>query len=141
MQFGEPSNRSIDITIATSTQQLSCIITTFGEGFWKLTLALHAAMSQRGTFICVWQYQPDPLELIFERDMENIKLRVHYDERNQLVLRGTYEEVCLPFWRALQGLRSRYPEEELKDLIGKEFPFNEIDKLSAAVRSMKASER
>lgn len=137
VRFGEPLHGWMEIRISTATQEVVEDVATYGYTFSDLISALRVTIAGRGSFGSSWPLEPDYLELTFERDAEGCGLRVNSPEPPVLVYYSSYEEVCLPFWRALNGLCSRYSPEELEERIGDDFPFEHMDKLSAVVRAMK----
>ena len=52
----------------------------------------------------------------------------------ELEITGSYEEICVPFWRALRSLQGRFSAEELDARWCRPFPWKEIDLLTTAIR-------
>ncbi|HVF84939.1 MAG TPA: hypothetical protein VM821_03075 [Abditibacteriaceae bacterium] len=126
----------MEIRISTATQEVVEDVATYDHTFSDLVSALHLTMSESGSFDSVWPLEPDYLGLTFERDLEGCGLRINSSKPLALVYYGSYQEVCLPFWRALKGLCSRYLPEELEERIGDTFSFSHMNQLSAAVQAM-----
>ena len=74
---------------------------------------------------------------------EEVKLEVYIfsDHRRdygrgerELEITGSYEEICVPFWRALRSLQGRFSAEELDARWHRPFPWKEIEILTAAIK-------
>ena len=50
-------------------------------------------------------------------------------------IKGTYEEVALPFWRALRSLQGRFSADELNTRWHRNFPWKEIQVLTSMLRA------
>ena len=56
----------------------------------------------------------------------------------KLAITGSYEEICVPFWRALRDLQGRFSYEELETRWNRPWPWKEIGLLTAAVKEKMA---
>jgi hypothetical protein len=82
--------------------------------------------------------EPEISELRFERVNSTMDLVVcrrasiqHRRCRMLLNTRGSTLEMCLPFWRALRNLQTRFSEREFELLWHRPFPTSEMEQLTA----------
>ena len=115
---------------------------TSNDSFLDLTNALHSLLSD-GQAKVTWHCEPPEYDMLFSRSGANVSLEIHeYSdyrrgiERGEKVfaLSGIYEEVCLPFWRALRDLQGRFSVEELNSRWHRPFPSREIDLLTEEIK-------
>jgi hypothetical protein len=60
--------------------------------------------------------------------------RITRSRRKQLEIAGSYEKICVPFWRALRNLQGRFSAAELDARWHRQFPWKYIDRLTRAIR-------
>jgi hypothetical protein len=91
--------------------------------------------------------EPAERELRFSISGEEVGLEVYFfsDHRRdfgngerKLAITGSYEEICVPFWRALRDLQGRFSYEELETRWNRPWPWKEIGLLTAAVKEKMA---
>lgn len=112
------------------------------NSFHQLVDALYKLKLSEGEAIAVWQCEPMEYELCFTREEETIALdilcfpdssRSVFQRNIVLSTTGTYEEICLPFWRALRSLQGRYSEAEIEERWQRTFPTREMKMLTSAL--------
>ncbi len=108
--------------------------------FHALVMALLTMRDARGEAIVDWMQEPAEVEMCFSTREEAVQLEISSFpgsarplERGdaELVFAGTYDEICLPFWRALRHLEGRYTPTELELRWHSSFPHRELEMLTA----------
>jgi len=61
--------------------------------------------------------------------------RIARSGEKELEITGSYEEICVPFWRALRSLQGRFSAEELDARWHRPFPWKDIDQLTSAIKT------
>ncbi len=132
------------MTITCGEESISVIASfTPSDSFRDLTNALFELLRYDGEATIVFHEEPAETELRFFRLKEMLRLEIwffHDDRRedgkgeNVLVATGSYEDICIPFWRALRSLQGRFSPEELDARWHRPFPCKEIDLLTKAIR-------
>ena len=90
----------------------------------------------------VWNEEPIESEFRFRRNGELVSLEVLEFPDHRRVLQpasrfdfqGSYEEVALPFWRALRDLQGRFSGEELAARWHRSFPTSDLDDLTSVLK-------
>jgi hypothetical protein len=117
---------------------------TPSNSFLDLTNALHGLLQYEGRLTITWHEEPGEFEMRFSRREKVIRLEIveYPNHRRDLVTGGTaldisgiYEEICIPFWRALRDLQGRFTTEELDGRWLRPFPSQEISLLTDAIRN------
>ena len=110
------------------------------NSFHLLVDALIKLRLGEGKAVAQWNCEPIEYELSFKREGDIVNLDVLcFPDRNRSVFQqnivlsitGSYEEICLPFWRALRNLQGRYPEAEIEEKWQGSFPSPDMKKLTA----------
>ncbi len=113
------------------------------DSFLDLADGLRHLLIYECSAVVNWSEEPSEYELRFNRKGEVINLEICYypDHRRNagrgesvLAAAGTYQEICMPFWRALRNLQGRFTAEELDRRWHRPFPFREIDRLTAEIK-------
>jgi hypothetical protein len=106
--------------------------------------ALHGLTTYDDRRLVRLSEEPEICELRFERENGTITLEVcrraseqHRLCRTLLKATGSVSEVCLPFWRALRSLQTRFSEEEFELRWKRPFPASGMERLSANFRRMR----
>jgi hypothetical protein len=94
----------------------------------------------------VFSTEPYEYEFLFKQRGEEVQLKVlgHKDDRRTdnfdciFSIHGSYKEVCIPFWRGLRGLQSKYDPQELEEAWNSPFPSAELDELSKTIKAKNA---
>jgi hypothetical protein len=142
--FDDPEHGWVGLTISHGEQSVTILASyTPSDSFHELTNALYDLFLYSGEAKAVWHSGPVEYELRFAREGDVVRCEVNeYPDHLRDAGRGTlffeasgsYEEICLPFWRALRGLQGRFPEAELNARWHRPFPSKEVDGLSALLR-------
>ncbi len=110
------------------------------NSFHLLIDALHKLRLSDGQATTKWNCEPTEYELSFMREGDIVRLDVLWfpDSRRSVFHRnivssitGSYEEICLPFWRALRNLQGRYSEAEIEERWQKSFPSQGVRELTS----------
>jgi hypothetical protein len=88
--------------------------------------------------------EPEVCELRFDRADDTLTLEVcrralvqHRHRRTLLETRGSTLEICLPFWRALRNLQTRFSEKEFERRWLSPFPTSGMEQLTAHLRQLR----
>lgn len=142
--FHDPAAGSVRLALRGGGESADIVASYLYNGFLELTLALHRLLFTQGESVVTWQGDPMQYEMRFLRIEGTVYLEIEEFAENRrstargerlMFVTGTYEEICLPFWRALCSLQVRFPEEELAARWLGPFPWNEINKLSAEIKA------
>ncbi len=109
----------------------------YGHSFARLCEVLRAlADEEKVETNVVWMAEPEEHEMRFFKADENIKLEMWCFESTgrdianppelEFAVSGTYDEVCLPFWRGLRMLQALYSKADFKERWRGEFPTREL---------------
>ena len=137
------------LEIQYGLEQFVIPISYIFDGLYYLVQALRANLNSTGISVVVLWEEPHETELHFQHSGNLITLTIYsYPNSSRsaiqgdkrLQVSGTYEEVCLPFWRAFRPLQSRYSPEELHRRWQKEFPIREIELLTSAIAEARSKE-
>jgi hypothetical protein len=120
--FDDLEHGWVRLTISYSVETFIIVASyTPRDSALELTNALHSLLSD-GQAKVTWHCEPPEYDMWLFRSGSNVSLEIHeYSdyrrgiERGEkaFALSGTYEEICLPFWRALRDLQGRFSAEEL----------------------------
>ena len=141
--FSDPEHGWIVLTLDAGAENVridaSDIYPSLSELVTALRLLRVLPIQQTVTWLC----EPTEYDLVFVRDGESISLRVLRFPASQrsvfgkedvrLAVSGNYDEVCLPFWRALRSLQGRFPQTEPGERWTSSFPWQELDALTATL--------
>lgn len=147
--FDDPEHGWVGMTISYGDRVIHIIASfTPGDSFLDLTNTLHNLLLYELQAVVTWYEEPAETELRFSRSGDVIRLEVyeyadHHRDfgkgRRVLDLSGSYEEICIPFWRALRSLQGRFSAKELDARWHRPFPSQEIDMLTASIKEKKYS--
>ena len=137
VRFGEVHHGWVKVTLWNNDVEISKFEASYiySASFRSLVNVLLAMLDLRAEEAVVWGLEPDEIEMRFVRDDDECKLEVTALPDNSrplergdasFVFVGTYEETCLPFWRALRNLEGRYSPEELARHWQSYFPHREL---------------
>lgn len=116
----------------------------YESAFARLCEALRALREEK-CFDCdvTWMGEPLEYEMRFSKTEEIIRFEMWCFDGNERSIAhpptlefsifGTYDEVCLPFWRAMRALQALYSEAEFKSRWRYEFPTRELQELTEAL--------
>ena len=144
VSFDDPEHGWVCLNINCGDTSATIIASyTPSDSFLGLTNALYDLLHYEGEATVVWHEEPAETELRFFRTKDLVRLEVwfFFDDRRdygrakkEFEVSGLYEEICLPFWRALRSLQGRFSNEELGTRWHRAFPWKEIDLLTKAIK-------
>lgn len=142
--FDDPEHGWVGLTISRGGDGVTILSSyTPSDSFLDLTNALYDLSLYSGEAGVVWHSGSTEYELRFAKGDDVVRLEAfEYPDhkrdagRGELLFAasGTYEGICLPFWRALRDLQGRFSEAELNARWHRPFPSKEIDDLTALLR-------
>jgi hypothetical protein len=145
VRFDDPDHGWIGLSIkaeGSSDFQQSFSYTPY-DSFGELIAALSQVSQGPGYASVHWNAEPVEFEFHFERAGDTARLQIerHPDHRRikgqssvLCSLSGTFEEIALPFWQALQNLRSRFSAEDLSKRWHRAFPGAELERLTRRLK-------
>ena len=141
--FDDLEHGWVGLTISYGVETVTIAASyTPSDSFLDLTNALHNLLSD-GEAKVTWHCEPPEFDMLFARNGANVSLEIYEysdyrrgSERGEKVfaVSGTYEEICLPFWRALRDLQGRFSAEELNARWHRQFPSREVDLLTSEIK-------
>lgn len=113
----------------------------FPHVFAELCEALSTLIDGSQPQTITWASEPDKHEMHFSKEGNTTKLEMWRFEDHkrganvkkvlEFAISGTCDEICLPFWRALQALQGLYSEKEFEQRWGQaKFPTQELARLT-----------
>jgi hypothetical protein len=143
--FDDPANGWIGLTIEDGDKEFAIIASyTPGNSLADLTTLLQGLMEYEGQRPVTWHEEPSECVMVFSREAQVTRLEIYrYPDRRRGVsegeklcdISGTYEEICIPFWRALKDLEGRYEAAAFEAAWRRRFPSEELAKLTEAIRN------
>jgi hypothetical protein len=103
-------------------------------------------LQYEGESVIIWNEEPAETEIRFIRLKDEVRMEVwcFVDHRREfdrgdrvLTAAGSYQQICLPFWRALRSLQGRFSPEQLDARWHRSFPGREIEFLTRAIKEEK----
>ena len=141
--FDDPQHGWVCLKIDCGDESASIIASyTPSDSFLNLAKALSHLLHYEGEATVVWHEEPAETELRFFRTKDLVRLEVwsFFDYRRGcgrgekgFEVSGSYEKICLPFWRALRSLQGRFSNEELEARWHRSFPWQEINLLTREI--------
>ena len=113
------------------------------DSFLDLVNALYNLFLYEGEWRVIWNEAPVEYELRFRRtgnlvSLELVEFPDHRRElqeaQGRLKATGSYDEVAIPFWRALRNLEGKFSSEELHARWHREFPSKQLEGLTSMLR-------
>lgn len=140
VQFGDPEHGWIQISVSDGIHTVVVDVDSKFHAFQGLTTALLGLFNERGQYKVWWFEEPIETEWKFVKQKDEIAFQFRRSIYPEPVFEftGSYEEVCLPFWRALRSLTGRFEPRELEKRTYDEFPFSELERLTAQIQAMKS---
>jgi hypothetical protein len=142
--FDDPEHGWVGLTISRGDESVTINASyTPRDSFLDLTDALHNLFLYGGGVKVTWHSGSAEYELRFAKEGGLVRFEAYdYPDhlrdagKGQLFFEasGTFEGICLPFWRALRNLQGRFSEAELNARWHRPFPSKEIDDLTALLR-------
>lgn len=137
--FDGPKAGGVWINLQSAAQSVSISATYIYNGFFPLVDALSRMWTAPGEATVCWQCEPSEVEMRFRREAEIVSLEVVWfpdgrrsiftESEPDLSASGSYEEICLPFWRALRSLQGRFSVSEFEERWHGSFPTQELASL------------
>jgi hypothetical protein len=131
------------LSMSDGEQNVSITVSFIYDGFTMLTNVLYGLPFEQGEKTVTWLGEPEEYDMRFVRSGETMDLEVrefpnHLRGFSQGILlfsfTGNYNQVCIPFWRALRSLQGRFSEQELEERWKRPFPHRELNNLTAAIK-------
>lgn len=142
--FDDPEHGWVGLTVSGRGETVTLTASyTPSDAFRDLTDALYRLFLYDGRARVVWHSGATEYEARFTREGDAVRLEVEEfpdHPRGEgkgarlFAASGTYEDICLPFWRALRSLQGRFTREELDARWHRPFPWEELDGLTALLR-------
>ena len=142
--FDDPEHGWVGLTIGHGDESVTVNASyTPGDSFLDLSDALYNLFLYSGEAKVVWHAGSAEYGLRFGREGDAVGLESReYPDRLREAGRGvrlfgasgSYEDICIPFWRALRNLRGRFSAEELNTRWHRPFPAKEVDGLTWLLR-------
>lgn len=150
VSFNEPEHGWIGLSMICGEQSVFIDAASHTESFDELVNALLGCFENKSDIVVAWLLEPAIAELHFTKQGETVTLEVtetlnvfdtstykvkRVTRELQLSVSGTYAQICLPFWRALQSLEAKYSKHELEVRLQDTFPTERLSKLTAQIRT------
>ena len=147
VRFDDPNHGWIGISIEYQGASFDESFSYAGyDTFEELVLALTRLLLPRATVSVTCLVGPAEFDLRFERDGDVVHFAiVEYPDHGRqkgagqvaFSASGTFQQICIPFWRALRELEGRFSEEELARRWHREFPHDRLRRLTGRIKSEK----
>lgn len=146
-RFDKPEHGWVGLTISYGDLVIEIIGSYMPtNSFESLSDALHTLLLYEGSASSIWYEEAPEIELLFSRfgEIVNLKIIQYPDYRRgikqgevHLEISASYDDICIPFWRALRDLQDRFTHEELESGWHRTFPSIEINNLTDAIKESK----
>jgi hypothetical protein len=139
VQFDDPQHGWMALTIRSDVGVATLNMSYVGfDTLHEMVDALHALILGDHYRSVRIMEEPTVCELQFHRQDDIMRLELHrLSPRNhrQTIFgdSGRFVEICLPFWRALRNLQTRFSTEEFGARWHRPFPLSDMEKLNADV--------
>ena len=137
--FDDPQDGWVGLKLSCG-EEVADIIASYTphDSFLDLVNALYHRFLYEGESKVIWNEEHAEYELVLSRvgSLLSLDLMEYSNHRRELQpvqrlrFSGSYEEVALPFWRALRDLQGRFSSEELRGRWHRDFPSKEIEGLT-----------
>lgn len=141
--FENPDAGTVWLTLASGSKSVAISATYIYNSFYQLADALHRLRVAPSQATVAWMCEPSEYEMQFRHEADTIGLEVvWFPDRERSVFKpgqvemsvtGTYDEVYLPFWRALRELQGRLPVANFEARWRAPFPSRELDLLTTVL--------
>ncbi|WP_133296159.1 hypothetical protein [Zooshikella ganghwensis] len=115
------------------------------DSFLELINALHDIKTCSGFVEKKVTFNTEPLEYDFcftkSEGVVSLEIKDYKDYRRagnteaMFAVKGSYDEICIPFWRGLRKLKGKNSQEELDRAWHRAFPLLELEKLTSKLKS------
>lgn len=147
VQFDDPDHGWIGISIQQQDNSFAESFSYAGyDSLRELVRSLGLLLKAETTSSVTCLIGPAEFDLRFERNLDVIQFtvvvlashrRLQGTGESAFSASGSFEQICVPFWRALRELESRFNKKELAERWHREFPHDELCRLSKRIRSLK----
>ncbi len=144
VRFDDPDAGWIGLSIQGDVDRFEQSFSYAGyDAFQELVLALERLLLPNTTANVTCLLGPGQFDLAFRRAEQLVQFSVvEYPDHRRLdgtgdtvfAQSGSYQQIVVPFWRALRNLESRFGEEELARRWHREFPHAALDRLTMRIR-------
>ena len=148
VQFDDPQGGWMVVTIRSDASVVTLSVSSvLYDTLDELVDSLHAlATGDDHPSVRIFE-EPTSCELQFKRENGTIGLKLcrfasfsrprsGKPGETLLATAGTFAEMCLPFWRALRSLQTRFSDQEFQLRWRRPFPTSGMEKLSANLSSI-----
>ena len=145
--FDDPNDGWVGLSLQSSSAAVEIVGSyTPGDSFLELIRALDVMFHEGGERTVTWYEEPQETDLCFFGRLTRVQLTVRrFRDRRRtkgggdvlLDVTGSFEQVCRPLWRALRSLQGRFTQQDLEARWHREFPSDELDKLTRAIQAAK----
>jgi len=141
--FDGPQDGWVEVRISCGGEDANIIASyTPHDSFLDLVNALYNLFLYESESKVVWNEGQSESEMRFRKTGSLVSLDVvefpdhrrDLQPQSRLKVCGTYEEVAIPFWRALRELQGRFSPEELNAKWHRDFPSKQIEGLTSMLR-------
>ena len=138
--FDDPADGWVGLKLSQGNEVVEVIASyTPYDSFLDLIEALYNLFRYEGDCKVIWNEEPKESEFRFRRNGSVVSLDVLEFPDHRRVLQptsrfkttGSFEEVALPFWRALRSLQGRFSVDELNVRLHRNFPQKEMEGLTS----------
>lgn len=140
--FGDPEHGWMNVSISNNDVEFINFAAShiYYPSLSSLAAALLAMRDPCGKSTVHWMLEPAEVKMRFSKCEATVRLGIasfsasaHSLEGDnaEFIFAGTYDEICLPFWRALRNLEGRYSPEEWAGRWDSPFPRHELAVLTA----------
>jgi hypothetical protein len=121
--LGDPNHGWVVLSLQAPSAEVE-IVGSYapGDSFLELIRALDDMLHEGGERTVTWYEEPQETDLCFVGRANRVQLTVRRfrDHRRTkgggrvlLDVAGSFEQVCLPLWRALRSLQGRFSQQDL----------------------------
>ena len=146
VSFSDPENGWIEIHLQCGVQEFRDQVShTPYPSFEELASALSRLVQGLPNASARWNGEPYYYDFRFRQSDGKVHLEiVHFprfssqeqDTQTILLVTGTFNDICRPFWKAVCDLRGRLSDEQLTRCWRHPFPGEHFDRLSTQIRQM-----
>ena len=142
--FDDPTDGWMGLRLSNAFETIEIVASyTPHDSVLDLVNALYNLFLYEGEWKVIWNEEPIESEFCFRREGSLVSLDVlefpdhsrSSEPTSRFTINGSYEEIAIPFWRALRDLQGRFSGEELNLQWHRSFPWREIDELTSMLQT------
>ena len=140
ISFDDPEFGWVRINIDSGMFHIYEQLSYISDPFDHIVAALGACTTRYCSVTVECELEPGQLMFSFHGDGGLIRLTIserHRHTKRLFEVKGTFDEICLPFWRALRNLQGRFSDDELSSRMHKPFPSSEMKNLTQKVELLR----